>query len=288
MAKKAVLTALALLIIHAIFIWQTSISGGQYSWQNNAMKAQQYIYDDKTPPNVIIGSSLANRLNMDNLANMYNLSFAGLGIFDGLAILRTKRALPKNVFVEMNIPQREENKKFTSYINSPILSPLKRYIPSLRDGHQPVSVFETTLINSLKKNQSDPKANESHGEGVHDDVFDKLLAIEVINYSEIPDKDLFKERFDELQRDVSALEKRGVNVIFFEMPVNAKICNLPRPRTIRSYFHKYFPATTYSYIPMPDCGDYKTTDGAHLTDEEAVRYTNYLKLKIDPLVSKSR
>ena len=67
-----------------------------------------------------------------------------------------------------------------------------------------------------------------------------------------------------------------MNVVFFEMPVNNQLANMPQAKIIRASFYTYFPASKYRYI-QPDFFQYKTIDGLHLDPEEAYRYTLYLK-----------
>ncbi|HUM66392.1 MAG TPA: hypothetical protein PLV32_11120, partial [Chitinophagaceae bacterium] len=252
MIRNSLLTALALLLLHALFVYVNPISGKQYALQGNTIKAQHFIYGD-TDANIIIGSSLSNRLVMDSLQGMTNLSFSGQGIFDGLCILSHSGMVPRTVFVETNIMTRSENKNFTSYINSPILSPLKRAIPSLRDEHQPVGMLGESIIRGLKgENPDDETPDNMAAQRPKDDAFFKeILALQAESYNEPPDTTMLRSRFEDLANAVNALKQNGVRVIFFEMPVNETLCDLPEPRMIREYYRRYFPEDEYDYIRVP-------------------------------------
>jgi len=286
MIRKALLTALILLMLHALFVHVNPISSSQYAWQGNTVKAQQFIYGD-TSQFIIIGSSLSNRLVMDSLQGITNLSFSGQGIFDGLSIVNHHNKLPRSVFIETNIMMRGENKNFTSYINSPVLGPLKRWFPSFRDEFQPAGMLGETIIRTFKKEESIPgseieNATTQGAEG--DTFFQKMLARQAEDYNETPDSAFLRLRFEDLSKEVENLEKNGVRVVFFEMPVNETLCDLPEPQMIREYYRRFFPESTYDYIRVPHCSGYKTTDGAHLDKVEALRYTKFFKRNVEALL----
>src|SRR5258706_16224197 len=91
---------------------------GQYQYQENVIKGQRYLYDAETPENVVIGTSLSNRLLTDSLKNLYSLSLAGLNVFDGLHIVLAKKDIPKNIYIEFNYFFKPQNKQFSSLFDS--------------------------------------------------------------------------------------------------------------------------------------------------------------------------
>jgi hypothetical protein len=288
MIKKSIIAAVILLALHGIVVLMNPVPNVQYTLQENTVKAQTFIYEEDAE-NVIVGSSLSNRLVMDSLPEFYNLSFAGLSVFDGLYLMSFHEKKPENIFIEMNVIQRVEDENFMAYVNSPILGPLKKHVPSLRDGYQPVGILGENLIRSIKgeSNQNDLQQNKAEGVQTDNSVFTRLLDHEIKQYSETLDKQFMTERFEQLKTTIDKLEDNGVNIFFFEMPVNEKLCDLSRPRIIREFFHTYFPATEYPYIATPNCQEYKTTDGVHLAGEEASKYTKYFKDQANVLMAGS-
>lgn len=287
MIRKSLLTAVILLLLHALFVYLYPVSSEQYALQRNTVKAQHFIYGD-AHDNIIIGSSLSNRLVMDSLQGISNLSFSGLGIFDGLRILNNSNVAPRIVFIETNIMSRSESEHFTSYVNSPILSPVKRAIPSLRDEFQPIGMLGELIIRTLKKektNNNDLDQTATTGQPGDDTFFNKMLALQAEDYSKVPDTTMLRTRFEQLALEVERLEARGAQVVFFEMPVNETLCDLPEPQTIRAFYRKYFPESKYAYIRVPHCSGYKTTDGAHLAEDEAARYTMFFKTHAEALLT---
>jgi hypothetical protein len=281
MIRKAFIVSLILLATHAVLVNIKPNPKSQYPFQENAVKAQSFIYEEDKE-NIIIGSSLSNRMIMNELPGIYNLSFTGLGIFDGLQIISYHEIVPKNIFIEINIIQREENANFLSHINSPVLAPVKRHFPSLREGYQPIGMFAENLMEEVKG------AKKNSIDTPNDETFNRILNQEKGHYSEIPDEQFLTNQFIKLKKEIDKLEQKGSSIIFFEMPVNEQLCDLPRPRVIRKFFNEYFPPSKYKYIEMPDCRDYTTTDGVHLSEDEALRYTTYFKSKINEIVSYAR
>lgn len=287
MIRKSLLTAFILLLLHALVVYIYPVSSTQYSSQENTIKAQQFIYGG-AHKDIIIGSSLSNRLVMDSLRGISNLSFSGNSIFDGLSILNHSGLTPRTVFIETNIMSRGENVGFTSYVNSPILNPIKRAIPSLRDEFQPIGMVGEFIIRTLGKRPAGTHVAQQAkaSEEPRDDAFFKtMLALQAEDYNEVPDTLILQARFEQLAREVHRLEAKGARIIFFEMPVNETVCDLPEPQMIRTFYRKYFPENKYAYIRVPGCAGYQTTDGAHLADNEAARFTRFFKTNADALLT---
>ncbi len=289
MIKKTLVVGTVFFVIYTIFTFSIMPDKyvSQHQWQSNIITAQKYMYDDMDSySNVIIGSSLSNRLVIDSLPKTYNLSFSGQSIYDGLDILSHKTNLPKNIFIEMNIALRAKDENFASAVFSPILYYPRKMLPSLRDGKQPIgilggitsSIITRPFIEGLKNIF---QLNEESTTNVNKkELFSKMLLLEIKNYSQCPSQKTINGSFDSLDKLVSQLENRGVNIVFFEIPVNSKLNNLPRAKTIRTAFYNNFPSSTYTYISMPDSLKFETTDGLHLNEDEALKYTMYLRSKL--------
>ena len=289
MIKKTIIVTFILFAGYSLFViylapkwWYAS----QYTLQGNIIKAQDYMYgNNDSCENVIVGSSLSCRLIMDSLPQTYNLSFAGLSIYEGLNILTRKQHLPKNVFIEQNEVMRYADKPFISGLNSRILFHLRKSFPVMRADKQPLGVMgeQINIITQgflwmyrsllFPRNETIRKANKK-------EIYLNMLSLQKDSYSQIPDERLIKERFNSLNKYIAKLERRGVNFIFFEMPVDSALNYLPTATTIRQTFRNYYPESKYQYIPIPDSVNYETSDGLHLVRSAALSYTVYLKSKI--------
>jgi hypothetical protein len=288
MIKKILFTTLLLVAAHFLFVkyyrvrWQTS----QHQWQDNVIRAQRMIYSEKAVPNYIVGSSISYRLVMDSLPDTYNLAFNGQTLYDGMEILCNTRMPMKHVFVEMNMVLRKEDGNFTSSLNSPLLYNARKVLPSLRDEYQPVGIVGGYLaarvtgrvLSRFRGLLPKPAENERPGgENGSNKLFDEILQDQVKLYAVAPDKNLLDEQFSKLQHYVALLQKKGVTVHFFEMPMDKHLCGLAKATAIREAFHKQFPEDRFHYLPTPDCTGYATTDAIHLDEESAVKFTSYFR-----------
>jgi hypothetical protein len=233
MIKKSLLVAILLFALYTVFViffaptwWNAS----QHQWQTNIINAQNYMYNESdTNRNVILGSSLSCRLVSDSLPGTYNLALNGQSIFDGLNILIHAKKYPVNVFIETNVVLRSENETFTSSLTTPILSDIKRTLPSLRAGKQPVGIIGKLAFNGIYKIKSlfgsgiEEEVALPPGIQKNNDLFEKMLDFQRSDYSEVPDPDLLKANFNSLKEYIVKLENRGIKIIFFEMPVRALI-----------------------------------------------------------------
>ncbi len=276
MIKKVFLTAVLLLTAHSLFVSPTI---PKWWWQDNFTKAQNFIYNDTKPiNNLIIGTSFSNRLIIDKIPNTQNLSFEGQGVFDQLRILQTHpNKLPKNIFIEMNLILRTENKEFIKSLNSPILFYPKKWITGLRENKQPIDILgkillkittDLELILTNKNKTYKPKKT------INNLLFNEMLTVEYEKKSKLPKKEDLNSAFNLLKTHITFLENNGVKVMFYEMPINYILQDLPNPRIVRTTFYKNFPQNKYHYILLPKT-KYKTTDGLHLGREEATEYTQY-------------
>ena len=286
MIKKTTFVFIILLAAYAVlfFFIKPAMQLSQHQWQDNIIKAQNFIYhtEKKAPEKIIVGSSMSCRLVQDSLQDFYNLSFSGQSVFDGLHILKEQKNLPKDLFIEMNVILKKEDKNFTDALLNPFLYTLKKYIPVLRDGKQPMAIAGFLLSEIIKKtgNADAPTTTSLNQET----LFMKTLNVQRKDYLNAPDKKTLDAIFTQLKTYTDYFQQKGVNIIFFEMPVHPSLCNLPKALIIREKFYLNFPQDKYNYIPVPDCNVYHTTDGIHLTQEETLVYTNYFKNRVKELL----
>jgi hypothetical protein len=281
MIKKTILVFIILFGVYSLIVTlNPGMTATQHQWQENVVKGEKYIYNTSdTIKSVVVGSSLASRLIMDSLPGFYNLSFAGQGIFDGLEILKRTGKYPKNVFIEMNAILSKHDESFTSTLFSPLSFNVKKYCKPLRSDKQPLA-FIFPAIQTILNKKTDHKEYEAKavtGDPKANAMFTKVLEIQVQNYSKAPDTAYLDNQFKALGNIVADMKSRGVNIVFFEMPLNPALVELTLANAIRSQFYEHFPEDSYNYIKMPDCSNYVTTDGLHLNDKEALWYTSYFK-----------
>ena len=290
MIKKTLAVTLLLFIIFSILIVipPFSIKVWQTQQHENIVKAEEFIYANNYK-NIIIGTSLSAELTMDSLKDFYNLGFKGQSIYDGLTILSKVKKTPTNIFIETNMLLRDQNSNFTETLFDPILYPFKSYLSPLRDGYEPlahlgqfVSFGVTPFIFNIKsslahlraKLKHHPIAQKKSEEAlIESDFFKEQVKI----YSLKPSDSLLNIKLDELENLIIPLKKRGINIIFFEMPINKYLCNLLLPETIRDAFKRRFNPEKYTYLKSADCANFNTSDGFHLNKQESQVYTGFFK-----------
>lgn len=292
MIKKSLIAFGVLFVSYSIYVGiNHKLSSSQHQWQTNLIKAQKYIYDESdTIENVIIGSSLSCRLVMDSLPSFYNLSFHGQGVFDGLKIIKSKKNLPENVFIETNELLRKENEEFTFSVISEIPYFLGKNFLALRAEKQPIPLFieHSEGLNILRweiRSLTKRIANMEDSSGLSvkkEELFHKILKQKISVFSEEPDRVLLKEQLSLLLEYVHFLKSNGVRVCFFEMPVNSGLAGLPKMRIPREEIPKFFEKEKIE-IFLQDSTQYETSDGIHLAGNEAIKYTSFFKLRANNL-----
>lgn len=258
---------------------QPDVKYAQSDFQRNMINADKYIYSDHEYKAVILGSSLAYRMPTDSLPGFYNLALSGMSVYDGGAVLLSRKALPKTVFIEINVIQRPRSESFSPEFESPVYGFFKRIFPALRTENQPVILMKKAVdqVKALMHPKPALKARSSkkiiRNSYLPQIMFKPLLAIQIKAYSE-RDTALTNKAITSLKQLVQKIEARGSQVILFEMPVNPIIQQSLKATLIRELVSKNFSQHPFVTIPSTT---FKTRDGLHLAQKEAVDYSLYFK-----------
>ncbi len=262
----------------------------QGQWSENAMKAQEFLYDLNTPHySCITGSSLGFNLAGNVLPNNYfNLCFRGQSVIDGLELLEYKERLPDTVFVEINYVSRGRSKDFKRKIASNRYEVnLKKHLIFLRDKYMPVGIVANYMegkINfwrqrykslTIKPSANAPVKEIANGLPKIDKVREDIIRLSVKTMRIVPDTASINTTFSRTGSLLKALEAKGVTIVFFEMPIDCALVNSNLLNKNRKEMEQRFTKQHYFYIAHEGCGAYYTVDGLHLDHESAVRYTNY-------------
>ena len=292
MIKNSLFACVFFFLLYSAFIWtRPNITSSQNQWQDNTIKAENYIFDNSTINQVLVGSSLSCRLVMDSLPAMYNLSFGGYSLFDGLNIIRQSQKYPKHLFIETNLILRNEKEEFTKNLFSPVSYYPAKYFLSFREDKKPVPIL-INYLNAIRHKIAPPNIpqtkkqttqNNQNSLGNSEKIFDQLLDMQIKYYSETPDKKLLLQKLNKLKDHIEFFKNQGVNIYFYEMPINPKLSHLALSSSIREGFYQVFPPDSNQYI-IPDNTSYRTNDGIHLGRTEAGLYTSYLKSQIKKII----
>lgn len=291
MIKKTLLSCILLVICWTLFtsyIWKKAAS--LQTWQDNAVAGENYIYGGEVIKNVMVGTSLANHIIQDSIPYIYKMTFSGLSIYDGLRVIMQRKTFPENVFIETNKIIFDEDNDFKDALFSPLPFYAKKYIAGLRTSRQPLSVMGSFIASYVVKTfydgffykadnvMSKTGRSEAQRDSDAQDFFSKLLETKRQVFNSHISGEVLSGALRKLRTYVNELKAHGVNVIFFEMPINKELVSLPNTIMIRDSIHKAFPPGQYQYIPLPpDYAKYITTDGVHLTSRESEVYSGYFK-----------
>ncbi|MBN1981130.1 MAG: hypothetical protein JW795_06340 [Chitinivibrionales bacterium] len=274
MIKKSVITFAIITTVYAFVmqLWQPQWNTAQNQWQENVIIAQHFLYEKyKTVDVVIIGSSLAARITADSLPKTcFNFSLGGQSIHDGLKVIAECPQKPKLVLIEMNMILRGCDKRFTGELFTPVIGNLKRRCNFLRNSNQPIAI----LLGKIKSSRSGSSAQKFETT-VDSVLFNKLISSKIKEYSDLPDSKLIESQFKLLRQTVDRIESYGTAIAFFEMPVDSQLTYCRLPLVIRENFNHYFPHKRYTYLMPPSGFPLATTDGQHLDNPSARRYSSY-------------
>lgn len=286
MIKKALIVFLILLFIYGLVrdIYKPNITIGQSQWQNNQIAAQSYLYNNTNNiENIIVGSSMAFWIVTDSLDNFYNLALGGESPREGLDVIKKKEIYPKRVFIEINLILKENQTDFFDILYNPIMYPLRKETTIFRDGKQPLPLASTLLESKILKYiipTNIPFFNIKK---------DRISAVQISEPKNKKEElscslNSFSSATKPLKEYIDDLKRHGTEIIFFEMPTEKIDCRSQKEPQYRTIAKILFPPEEYIYIPSPECGSYKTTDGVHLGKVEALRYTRYFKAQVDSLI----
>ena len=270
MIKKSFICCIVLFIIHTVIVvYEPSIGMATNQWQDNAIKAQQFMYAPNADT-VMVGSSLSARIIRDSIPFVKSISFGGCAVEDGLKIILSKNYTPKYVLVETNVVFKGGNQKLISETTEGIIPKLRSFIPSLREQYEPICIFISLMKRSINLTPQGAMVNIN-------------LLNKSINRMKEGDEPLqqekIQERLHEIKRLINAIESGGTQFIFFEMPVNEQLLHLKSYDQTRTVLQKEFPKDKYCYLPS-DTAKYLTTDGIHLDFDGAQRYSHYFREKL--------
>ena len=269
MIKRSILCFAVLFGIHLVIVLLNPMVGmATHQWQDNVIKAQQFIYAEKSDT-VMVGTSLSARIIRDSIPTVKSVSFGGCAVEDGLRIILSKGDLPRFILAETNLFFLDGNPELVSKMTEGVMPMLRRWIPSLREQYQPICMLASMMASAADIN---PQAGTST---VDMDLLNESIEHHIKYDWQMPEPQA-ETRMGDMKRLVEMFEAKGTRVLFFEMPVNERLTHLKRYDQTRELMQKTFPAERYTYLPF-DTTRYVTTDGEHLDYEGQQVFSHYFK-----------
>jgi hypothetical protein len=272
MIRTSIIVFVLLAIGYGLFLrvvkvdWDTT----QHLANGNRIKAERFVYgEEQRDATVIVGSSLAYRIVLDSMPQgTTNLGFGGLSIYDGLTLVERSGKMPSRVMIETNVLYREPDHGFLKALFEPGLYEVRRAVPMMQEENQPSGVLFGWLKQRLLKER-----DADHGQDDTTAVPNAVMMDEHRgNYALLP-ADSTQQRFMAmLERNVHALEERGIEVIFFEVPIEAELMSSALAAHSRAIIEARFPGRTF----IRSNERWRTTDGLHLDKRDAQRFSGWL------------
>ncbi|MBT8339770.1 MAG: hypothetical protein KJP07_07130 [Desulfatitalea sp.] len=268
-------------------------------WQSNVIAAEEYIYENKNCPYVIVGSSLSATIDLPGL-DYWNLAFAGGNSMTGLDIIIKSNATPKYVLYETNVFQKPDN-NFTKDLLSPILWKIKSSIPSFRKKYQPLNIMFYLLDSFARRLKS--ATNKPAGQSINaapsnenktltpelnsqDSLTEILIHKQFEDYQKLPDEKANELLFSKLKDAINILKERNIKVIFFEMPIHYELVDLPYPKHLREKFFENFPKDNHIWLDHRVDKKYKSIDGVHLDPPSAHQFSREIAQDVNKMIEK--
>ena len=259
----------------AIEVFRPVVSQAQNQWVMNAIRAERFVYAQNRAQVLVVGSSLAARLQDGSLGEgIYNLSFGGGSALTGLEVVGRVQVPPSLVLIESNVLDRAGDEAFTARLYHPFFYPARRYIRALRHEYQPVNLFTTAISNLYKSGTGLLDAPQK----VDPRQLQGSIKAHRKNEEKFALREAFLKNVEQLQSTIRALQGKGVRVAFFELPTNAALASGHRSSGMRTHLKEIFPENRFDWIDLDAIrGDIRTTDGIHLVREDAHRAATILR-----------
>jgi hypothetical protein len=101
----------------------------------------------------------------------------------------------------------------------------------------------------LPNEQTEPDAAEA---ALSREQYESLSARRAGELADAIDAKALNRIVRDLKQHVANLEKRGIEVVFFEMPEHPDFADAPRPTSVRQRLKEAFPEDRYAWVPDVD------------------------------------
>lgn len=256
-----------------IEFWRPPIIAASSQWALNRIQAERYVYSPHRRTATIVGSSLAFNLPDAALGErIFNLSLAAVGPLTGLEIVERGASIPEIVVIEINFLFGATDREFVDQLYAPPLYQVRSIARGLRSEFQPVNLVLSMLRRAGGQTEAQRAAIRADPKVVAD-----MVAVHERDLSRSAEQAGLAKALRHLDQLMSRITKRGVKVVFLEMPVHPRLHDAVLARSVRDQLLGQYPRDRYQWLMLRECGEPETTDGLHLTYAEATRYAGILR-----------
>jgi hypothetical protein len=237
----------------------------------NYMHAQKFVHDVSQDAEVIVGSSMADRLNEVTLGKKrVKMTFPGGGPFTGLEIIRQTGRRPPVLWIETNVLLRDAEEDLLADVLSPWRMKLRETSPVFKEEGRPSEYgigFLKAVVDKLGKLA--PASAVTQTDGLDGEVFAGIMKANREHLSRSHPEAEMKARAERLGGYVDELMRAGTKCVLFEMPIDSTLRDLAEPAALRKAVKERFPNGKYTWLELEPRREWKTSDGIHLVPEEA-------------------
>lgn len=297
--RQSIFWALGLLVIYqllAILVGSSLESRAeeffkrQNEWKKMELcRAQRILSTDLTSQDVYVGSSLGDALSEAHLPRPYQkLTLIGGSALTGLSLIEKSGQRPRRIFIESNYAlTRPSSKRVVRTVTGWRGWFVFRGMPVFRVAYRPADL----LLIALFAPQPAPRLSDAAWEKrrqllmvtpisddftpINQEVVRKAIELwrfEFEDRSEPKDGPLLEV----LKRSVRALEMRGVEIVFYHMPVDTEVAAIGCYRRNQAVLAAHFPESRYLWIQPAPGFSYRTMDGFHLAGPSSMEFTRHL------------
>jgi len=238
-------------------------------FQSHRVIGEDYLLRTDRPEVVLVGSSLSAVLPQIALRPVYNLAMSGGSSLTGIRLLGAVERAPRLVIIESNVLIRPADEELLSELLNPISLWIKRMCQACRTRNQPTTVALSYVSKLRLKPLSDEEQDRLNMTArPSPDMVRRMSAVQLEGSRVAADQAAMKNVLDNLSSLIGELERRGIRVMFVELPMDSELISTPYYQSVLSAAKARFPAVRYEWLTFTD-GTYQTRDGAHLIYPEA-------------------
>jgi hypothetical protein len=238
-----------------------SVSAGQNQNDTNLMRAQDYLAAP-VQDTLLVGSSLTFRLPAAELGpHVANLAIAGGAPATGLALVEKAGTRPQLVLVEINLLARGPDLPMVGSLLRFPERGLRKYLRVFRTGYDPVNLAWRGAAVLMHKADVEPVPPPA--------VTRQLTDFQRQEKARAPDPAALARTLSQTASLVAALQARGIQIGFFEMPVDASLVHSPADTAVRRAAQLTFPPDRFCWLTLKLPQGAHTGDGIHLLAPDA-------------------
>jgi hypothetical protein len=241
----------------------------------NNIRHEKFILSEVHYDTVLVGSSMAARLNLDSIFDeSINITSEGGSFSSGLSFIKMRDKLPSLALLEVNAFVRFDLDIITKPYEITALNTIKSKVPLLQSKyrlacntvHNSLPAFEKVLLNLPKEGVVAKK---------------KEISNEPFYISRISEEN-YGKNIEEINDFIQFASNNNIQVLLVEMPFEKGIQD-PLFRKAREMAKQYATQDHIHYIESDSFNEMVLTDHVHLSAKSATSFSVWLNKKLEEI-----